>query len=35
TNRIKDGLDDIISNNQSAFIPGPSILDDILLTQEF
>ncbi|GJU26415.1 putative RNA-directed DNA polymerase, eukaryota, reverse transcriptase zinc-binding domain protein [Tanacetum coccineum] len=34
TNRIKDGLDDIVSENQLAFVPGWSILDNILLTQE-
>ncbi|GKA14481.1 putative RNA-directed DNA polymerase [Tanacetum coccineum] len=34
TNRIKDGLDDVVSQNQSAFIPGRSISDNILLTQE-
>ncbi|GJR86836.1 aspartic peptidase [Tanacetum coccineum] len=34
TNRIKDGLDDIISDNQSAFVPGRSISNNILLTQE-
>ena len=33
-NRIKDSLSDIISINQSAFIPGRSILDNILLTQD-
>ena len=31
TNRIKDGLDDVVSVNQSAFIPGRSISDNILL----
>ncbi|GJR26783.1 putative RNA-directed DNA polymerase, eukaryota, reverse transcriptase zinc-binding domain protein [Tanacetum coccineum] len=34
TNRIKDGLNDIVSDNQSAFILGCSIWDNILLTQE-
>ncbi|GKE04119.1 hypothetical protein Tco_1396137, partial [Tanacetum coccineum] len=34
TNRIKDGLDDIVSDNQSAFVPGRYISDNILLTQE-
>ncbi|GJU46356.1 hypothetical protein Tco_1203622 [Tanacetum coccineum] len=34
TNCIKDGLDDVVSNNKSAFIPGRSISDNILLTQE-
>ncbi|GJU56052.1 putative RNA-directed DNA polymerase [Tanacetum coccineum] len=34
TNRMKDGLDDVVSINQSAFIPGQSISDNILLTQE-
>ncbi|GKB74635.1 hypothetical protein Tco_0936047 [Tanacetum coccineum] len=34
TNRIKNGLDDVVSLNQSAFILGRSISDNILLTQE-
>ncbi|GKB02678.1 probable L-cysteine desulfhydrase, chloroplastic [Tanacetum coccineum] len=34
TNRIKSGLDKVVSMNQSAFIPGRSIHDNILLTQE-
>lgn len=34
TNRIKEGLDDIVSDNQSAFVLGCSISDNILLTQE-
>ncbi|GJT53982.1 putative RNA-directed DNA polymerase, eukaryota, reverse transcriptase zinc-binding domain protein [Tanacetum coccineum] len=33
-NRIKHSLKTIISPNQSAFIPGRSITDNILLTQE-
>nr|GEW30501.1 hypothetical protein [Tanacetum cinerariifolium] len=35
TNRIKDGLSKIVSLNQSAFIPGTHIQDNILITQEF
>ncbi|GJT25079.1 protein LAZ1 [Tanacetum coccineum] len=34
TNRLKEGLDDVVSKNQSAFIPSRSISDNILLTQE-
>ncbi|GKB26479.1 RNA-directed DNA polymerase, eukaryota, reverse transcriptase zinc-binding domain protein [Tanacetum coccineum] len=34
TNRIKSGLEKVVSNNQSAFIPGRHIQDNILLTQE-
>ncbi|GKC01404.1 RNA-directed DNA polymerase, eukaryota, reverse transcriptase zinc-binding domain protein [Tanacetum coccineum] len=34
TNRIKSGLDKVVSLNQSAFIPGRSIQDNILMTQE-
>ena len=34
TNRIKEGLNDLVSDNQSAFIPGRSISDNILLTQD-
>nr|GEV03212.1 hypothetical protein [Tanacetum cinerariifolium] len=33
-NRIKHSLKDLISSNQSAFVPGRSISDNILLTQE-
>nr|XP_043639239.1 uncharacterized protein LOC122610308 [Erigeron canadensis] len=33
TNRIKGGLDDIIDINQSAFVSGRRISDNILLTQ--
>ena len=33
-NRIQDSLSDIVSMNQSAFIPGRSISDNILLTQD-
>ncbi|XP_071694395.1 uncharacterized protein [Rutidosis leptorrhynchoides] len=34
TSRIKGALDVIISNNQSAFVSGRRIFDNILLTQE-
>nr|GEW86093.1 hypothetical protein [Tanacetum cinerariifolium] len=34
TNRIKSGLEKVVSINQSAFIPGRNIHDNILLTQE-
>ncbi|GJX59208.1 putative RNA-directed DNA polymerase, eukaryota, reverse transcriptase zinc-binding domain protein [Tanacetum coccineum] len=34
TNRIIDGLKEVVSENQSAFIPGRRISDNILLTQE-
>ncbi|GJS92346.1 RNA-directed DNA polymerase, eukaryota, reverse transcriptase zinc-binding domain protein [Tanacetum coccineum] len=34
TNRIKNGLSKVVSINQSAFIPGRYIQDNILLTQE-
>ncbi|XP_071714513.1 uncharacterized protein [Rutidosis leptorrhynchoides] len=34
TNHIKDSLDDIVGINQSAFVPGRRISDNILLTQE-
>ncbi|GJX24671.1 hypothetical protein Tco_0230967 [Tanacetum coccineum] len=34
TNRLKDDLDDVVSNNQSAFVPGRCISDNILITQE-
>ncbi|GJV68385.1 sodium/hydrogen exchanger 6 [Tanacetum coccineum] len=33
-NRVKKGLGDIVSVNQSAFVPGRRISDNILLTQE-
>nr|GEW04137.1 hypothetical protein [Tanacetum cinerariifolium] len=33
-NRVKDGFDDIVSINQSAFVHGRGIFDNILLTQE-
>ncbi|GJS91495.1 sodium/hydrogen exchanger 6 [Tanacetum coccineum] len=33
-NRVKEGLGDIVSINQSAFVPGRRIYDNILLTQE-
>ncbi|GJZ82898.1 hypothetical protein Tco_0648071 [Tanacetum coccineum] len=34
SNHIKDCLTDLVSNNQSAFVPGRQILNNILLTQE-
>nr|GEY43989.1 hypothetical protein [Tanacetum cinerariifolium] len=34
TNRIKSGLEKVVNINQSAFIPGRNIQDNILLTQE-
>ncbi|GKE64823.1 hypothetical protein Tco_1518984 [Tanacetum coccineum] len=34
SNRIKEGLTDLVSLNQSAFVPGRRISDNILLTQE-
>ncbi|GJX80283.1 uncharacterized protein Tco_0328432 [Tanacetum coccineum] len=34
SNRIKDSLTDLVSINQSAFVPGRRISDNILLTQE-
>ncbi|GJZ02027.1 RNA-directed DNA polymerase, eukaryota, reverse transcriptase zinc-binding domain protein [Tanacetum coccineum] len=34
TNRMKNGLSKVVSINQSAFIPGRHIQDNILLTQE-
>nr|GEX23297.1 RNA-directed DNA polymerase, eukaryota, reverse transcriptase zinc-binding domain protein [Tanacetum cinerariifolium] len=34
TNRIKEGLSKVASLNQSAFIPGRHIKDNILITQE-
>ncbi|GJY89100.1 putative reverse transcriptase domain-containing protein [Tanacetum coccineum] len=33
-NRVKEGLGDIVSINQSAFVSGRRIFDNILLTQE-
>ncbi|GJV99694.1 putative RNA-directed DNA polymerase [Tanacetum coccineum] len=33
-NRVKEGLGEIVSINQSAFVPGHRISDNILLTQE-
>ncbi|GJX28851.1 hypothetical protein Tco_0236930 [Tanacetum coccineum] len=33
-NRIKESLKVLVSSNQSAFVPGRSIADNILLTQE-
>ena len=35
TNRLKEGLCSLIDCNQSAFIPGRQISDNILLAQEF
>ncbi|GJU44801.1 RNA-directed DNA polymerase, eukaryota, reverse transcriptase zinc-binding domain protein [Tanacetum coccineum] len=35
TNRIKGVLNDLVGENQSAFIPKRQITDNILLTQEF
>ncbi|GKD57639.1 RNA-directed DNA polymerase, eukaryota, reverse transcriptase zinc-binding domain protein [Tanacetum coccineum] len=35
TNRLKEGLTEIIDSNQSAFILGSQISDNILLSQEF
>lgn len=32
--RLKDGLMDVVSENQSAFAPGRKISDNILFTQE-
>ncbi|XP_021987007.1 uncharacterized protein LOC110883597 [Helianthus annuus] len=34
TNRLLEGIDDVVSINQSAFIPGRRISDNILLKQE-
>ncbi|GKA31462.1 RNA-directed DNA polymerase, eukaryota, reverse transcriptase zinc-binding domain protein [Tanacetum coccineum] len=35
TNRLKEGLGSIVDSNQSAFIPGRQISDNIFLAQEF
>ncbi|GJR41849.1 hypothetical protein Tco_1309952 [Tanacetum coccineum] len=34
TNRIIEGVSEVVSENQSAFIPGRNISDNILITQE-
>ncbi|GJR27050.1 xylulose kinase-1 [Tanacetum coccineum] len=34
TNRIKEGLEDVVSDNQSDFVLGRRISDNILITQE-
>ncbi|XP_071689058.1 uncharacterized protein [Rutidosis leptorrhynchoides] len=34
TNRIKEGLDLVVNHSQTAFIPGRSIQDNIMITQE-
>nr|GEW31422.1 hypothetical protein [Tanacetum cinerariifolium] len=34
TNRIIEGIKEVVSDNQSAFVPGRRISDNILLTQE-
>ncbi|KAJ0442317.1 putative RNA-directed DNA polymerase [Helianthus annuus] len=34
TNRLLEGINDVVSLNQSAFIPGRRISDNIMLTQE-
>nr|GEY43712.1 hypothetical protein [Tanacetum cinerariifolium] len=34
TNRIKGGLDKLINANQSAFVPGKVIQDNLMITQE-
>lgn len=34
TNRIKKALNQVVGDNQSAFVPGIAITDSILLTQE-
>ncbi|GJU38853.1 putative RNA-directed DNA polymerase [Tanacetum coccineum] len=34
TNRIIEGIKEVVSDNQSAFIPGRRISDNILITQE-
>jgi len=33
-NRLRVGLNDVVSQNQGAFIPGRSIAENILLAQE-
>ncbi|GJU07175.1 putative RNA-directed DNA polymerase, eukaryota, reverse transcriptase zinc-binding domain protein [Tanacetum coccineum] len=35
TNRLKEGLSSIVDSNQSVFIPGRQISDNIFLAQEF
>ncbi|GJZ26972.1 protein LAZ1, partial [Tanacetum coccineum] len=34
TNRIIEGIKEVVSDNQSAFVPGRRIYDNILITQE-
>ncbi|GJR09612.1 aspartic peptidase [Tanacetum coccineum] len=34
TNRIINGIKEVVSDNQSSFVPGRRILDNILITQE-